>query len=43
MFVQGAVTYDEEEGTFIAVPEDGHAVGELLAPRTDSAPGLFAS
>jgi hypothetical protein len=30
MFVQGSVTYDEEEATFIAVAEDGHMVGELL-------------
>ena len=30
MFVQGLVTYDEEEATFIAVAEDGHPVGELF-------------
>ena len=30
MFVQGSVTYDEEEATFIAVAKDGHAVGELF-------------
>jgi len=30
MFVQGSVTYDEEEATFIAVAEDGHTVGELF-------------
>ena len=30
MFVQGAVTYDDEEATFIAVAEDGHPVGELF-------------
>ncbi len=30
MFVQGAVTYDEEEATFVAVVEDGHTVGELF-------------
>jgi hypothetical protein len=30
MFVQGSVTYDEEEATFLAVAEDGHTVGELF-------------
>jgi hypothetical protein len=30
MFVQGSVTYDQEEATFIAVAEDGHTVGELF-------------
>ena len=30
MFVQGSVTYDEEEATFISVAEDGHTVGELF-------------
>ncbi|HTX96639.1 MAG TPA: hypothetical protein VME67_18315 [Mycobacterium sp.] len=30
MFVQGSVTYDREEATFIAVAEDGHPVGELF-------------
>ena len=30
MFVQGSVTYDKEEATFIAVAEDGHPVGELF-------------
>jgi serine/threonine protein kinase len=30
MFVQGSVTYDDEEATFIAVAEDGHTVGELF-------------
>ena len=30
MFVQGSVTYDDEEATFIAVAEDGHMVGELF-------------
>ncbi|MGB8211572.1 MAG: site-specific integrase, partial [Mycobacterium sp.] len=29
MFVQGSVTYDDEEATFIAVAEDGVTVGEL--------------
>jgi hypothetical protein len=27
MFVQGSVTYDDEEATFIAVAEDGHTIG----------------
>ena len=31
MFVQGSVTYDDEEAAFIAVAEDGHTVGELFA------------
>ena len=30
MFVQGSVTHDEEEATFVAVAEDGHTVGELF-------------
>lgn len=30
MFVQGSVTYDEEEFTFLAAAEDGHNVGELF-------------
>ena len=30
MFVQGSVTYDKEEATFIAVAEDGHTAGELF-------------
>jgi hypothetical protein len=34
MFVQGSVTYDEEEATFIAVAEDGHTVGELFVDAT---------
>ena len=34
MFVQGSVTYNEEEATFIAVAEDGRTVGELLANDT---------
>jgi hypothetical protein len=34
MFVQGSVTYDEEETTFIAVAEDGHTVGELFVDET---------
>jgi hypothetical protein len=34
MFVQGSVTYDEEEATFIAVAEDGHPVGELFVDET---------
>ena len=34
MFVPGSVTYDEEEATFIAVAEDGHAVGELFVAET---------
>lgn len=34
MFVQGSVTYDEEEATFIAVAEDGHTVGELFVDET---------
>jgi hypothetical protein len=33
MFVQGSVTYDEEEATFIAVAEDG-PVGELFVDET---------
>ena len=34
MFVQGAVSYDEEETTFIAVAEDGHTAGELFVDDT---------
>jgi hypothetical protein len=34
MFVQGSVTYDDEEATFIAVPEDGQTVGELSVDET---------
>jgi hypothetical protein len=34
MFVQGSVTYDQEEAAFIAVAEDGHSVGELFVDET---------
>ena len=34
MFVQGSVTSDKEEATFIAVAEDGHTVGELFVDET---------
>ena len=34
MFVQGSVSYDEEEATFIAVTEDGHPAGELFIDET---------
>jgi hypothetical protein len=34
MFVQGSVTYDQEEATFLAVAEDGHTVGELFVEET---------
>jgi hypothetical protein len=34
MFVQGSVTFDAEEATFIAVAEDGHTVGELFVDET---------
>ena len=34
MFVQGSVTYDPEEATFIAVAEDGHTLGELFVDET---------
>jgi hypothetical protein len=34
MFVQGSVTYDQEEATFIAVAEDGHSVGELFVDES---------
>jgi hypothetical protein len=34
MFVQGSVTYDEEESTFIAVAEEGHTVGEMFVDDT---------
>ncbi len=34
MFVQGAVTYDQEEATFLAVAEDGRTVGELFVDET---------
>ena len=33
MFVQGSVTYDEEEATFIAVAEDGHPVRGTVRGR----------
>jgi hypothetical protein len=34
MFVQGSVTYDEEQATFIAVAEDGHMVGDLFVDES---------
>ncbi|WP_099024694.1 hypothetical protein [Mycolicibacterium palauense] len=34
MFVQGAVSYDEEEATFVAVADDGHLLGELFVDET---------
>lgn len=34
MFVAGSVSYDREESTFIAVAEDGRAVGELFVDET---------
>lgn len=34
MFVQGSVTYDQEEARFIAVSEDGRTVGELFVDET---------
>ena len=34
MFVQGSVTYDQEEATFIAVAEDGRTIGELFLDGT---------
>ena len=34
MFVQGSVTFDAEEATFIAVAEDGHTVGQLFVDET---------
>ena len=34
MFVQGSVTYDEGEATFVVVAEDGHPVGELFVDET---------
>lgn len=34
MFVQGSVTYDQEEARFLAVAEDGHTVGELFVDET---------
>ncbi len=34
MFVQGSVTYDQEEATFLAVAEDGRTVGELFVDET---------
>ena len=34
MFVQGSVTYDQEEATFVAVTEDGHTAGELFVDET---------
>jgi hypothetical protein len=36
MFVQGSVTYDEEEATFIAVAEDGSTAGQLFVDDTVS-------
>ena len=34
MFVQGSVSYDAEEATFLAVAEDGHTVGQLFVDDT---------
>lgn len=34
MFVQGSVTFDQEEARFIAVAEDGRTVGELFVDET---------
>ncbi|MBX7430625.1 hypothetical protein JDV09_00655 [Mycobacterium sp. Y57] len=34
MFVQGSVTYDAEQATFIAVADDGHSVGEMFVDET---------
>jgi hypothetical protein len=34
MFVQGSVTYDQEEAAFIAVAENGQPVGELFVDET---------
>ena len=34
MFVQGSVTHNPEESTFIAVAEDGHPVGELFVDES---------
>ena len=34
MFVEGSVTFDAEEATFIAVAEDGHTVGQLFVDET---------
>ena len=34
MFVQGSVTFNQEEATFIAVAEDGRTVGELSVDDT---------
>ena len=34
MFVQGSVTYDKEEATFIALAEDGRTVGQLFVDET---------
>ncbi|WP_231987274.1 hypothetical protein [Mycobacterium sp. 852014-50255_SCH5639931] len=34
MFVQGSVTYNQEEATFIAVAEDGHPLGELFVDES---------
>ena len=34
MFVQGSVTYNEEEFTFLAVAEDGRTVGELFVDES---------
>ena len=34
MFVQGSVTYNREEATFLAVAEDGRTVGQLFVDET---------
>lgn len=34
MFVQGSVTYDQEEARFLALADDGHTVGELFVDET---------
>jgi hypothetical protein len=34
MFVQGSVTYDEDEFTFLAVTEDGRTAGELFVDES---------
>ncbi|MGZ4515518.1 MAG: hypothetical protein ACXVX7_12715 [Mycobacterium sp.] len=34
MFVQGSVTYNQDEATFVAVAEDGHQVGELFVDES---------
>ena len=33
MFVQGSVTYDEEEATFLAVAEDSHTLGDCSSTK----------